>query len=90
MATRLFNAIVASAVSGVITPITGHQPDRTVFVAIAGDDQVQVEVSPDGTNWFDLGSELAGPGNFTVTVNPRLHIRLDATVNSDTVSAWVA
>lgn len=90
MATRLLNAVVTSTTSGSVSPVSGHQPTRTVFVAIAAADEVQVQISPDDTNWFDFGAQLQGPGNFTVEVSPRVYVRVDAAVNSGAVSAWVA
>lgn len=90
MSLQLFDEIAASDDSEVLTPVSGHVPDRVFFLVSTGAGAtVRVQVSADGANFFDYDAPVTD-GSGIVKVPRALWARVICTITGDTVSAWVA
>lgn len=91
MSTRILNDADAPETSAVVTPVTALRSDRVVFLHLSGDADVQVEVSPDGSEWFPFEAQITTTGLYTKRVPAQVYLRVDVTdVIGGEVNAWVA
>lgn len=88
MPTVLIDEAAAPVNSAAITGVAGLRIDRVFVIAITGDASVVIQVSPNGTDWFDLYPPVTSSG--TVLVPAQITARVAVESVTGTVTAWVA
>lgn len=93
---RLATAVVtvtATATQETDAEVMSYAETYSLCVLITGGTTrtVQAQASPDGTNWFNIGTSRTTAGSFFESVNAMPFFRINCTVNtgSSSIDAWL-
>lgn len=85
-------AVAATATQETDAEIESLADTYSLCISITGGSArtVQAQASPDGTNWFNIGTSRTTAANFFESVNAMPFFRINITANTgSTVDAWL-